>query len=142
MKKILVVEDDAKIRAALTIRLKAAGYQVQTALDGFQGLKSAVQDKSDLILSDIWMPVGLGLSLAQRLDELGLAGIPVIFITAGKEQHLRQAAKDVGAAAFFQKPYDAAVLPRTIAETLARDKAPTHADQPATSVKTGGMKSK
>ena len=125
MKKILVVEDDAKIRAALTIRLKAAGYQVQTALDGLQGLKSALEDKPDLILSDIWMPVGLGLSLAQRLDELGLAGIPVIFITAGKEPQLRLAAQDVGAAAFFQKPYDAEELLRTIAETLARGEAPS-----------------
>jgi DNA-binding response OmpR family regulator len=42
MKKILVVEDDAKIRAALTIRLKAAGYLVQIAPDGFEGLKSAL----------------------------------------------------------------------------------------------------
>jgi DNA-binding response OmpR family regulator len=139
MKKILVVEDDAKIRAALTIRLKAAGYQVQTALDGLEGLKSALEDKPDLILSDIWMPVGLGLSLAQRLDELGLAGIPVIFITAGKEQQLRQAAQDVGAVAFFQKPYDAEDLLRTIAETLARGEAPTRADQSATSRKAGGM---
>ena len=139
MKRILVVEDDPKIRAALTIRLQAAGYGVQVALDGFEGLKTAVQERPDLILSDIWMPVGLGLSLAQRLDELGLAGIPIIFITAGKEQHLRQAAQDVGAVALFQKPYDSEELLRTIAQTLARDEARPSAKQPASTDQAGGL---
>ena len=99
-KKILVVEDDKKIVRALAIRLKAAGYEVLTAPDGFEGLKLAVSFQPDLIISDIWMPVGLGLSIAQRLQELA-PGLPVIFITSGREQGLEETAKQLGAVAFF-----------------------------------------
>ena len=88
MKKILVVEDDAKIAAALAIRLEAAGYSVSTAPDGVAGLKLAVEQKPDLLLMDIWMPVGLGFSVAQRMQGLGLKGIPIIFITASRARGL------------------------------------------------------
>ena len=72
MKKILIVEDDTKIAAALSIRLEAAGYAALTAPDGLAGLKLALENKPDLILMDIWMPVGIGFSVAQRLHSLGL----------------------------------------------------------------------
>ena len=93
-------KDDMKIAAALAIRLTAAGYEVLTAPDGFEGLKLAVSFQPDLIISDIWMPVGLGLSIAQRLQELA-PGLPVIFITSGREQGLEETAKQLGAVAFF-----------------------------------------
>jgi response regulator RpfG family c-di-GMP phosphodiesterase len=51
MKKILIVEDNLKIAAALSVRLKHAGYDVLTAADGLQGLKVAVVAKPDLIVS-------------------------------------------------------------------------------------------
>lgn len=119
MKRILVLEDDQPIATALAIRLKAAGYEVWTASDGFAGLKMVLHDKPDLILSDIWMPVGLGFSVAQRLQELGLAGIPIIFLTAGKEKGLRETAQRLGAAGFLEKPFDPGELLATIAHALA-----------------------
>src|SRR6266700_1636156 len=93
MKKILVLEDDARIATALAIRLEAAGYQVLTAADGLEGLKLALENRPDLILMDIWMPVGLGFSVAQRLQQMGLGGTPMIFITASKLKGLKDAAK-------------------------------------------------
>src|SRR5438093_13786843 len=105
MKKILVIEDDKKITAALAIRLETAGYAVRTASNGLEGLKLVLDERPDLILMDIWMPVGLGFSVAQRLRSLGLAGIPIIFITASKLNGLAEAAKELGAVAFFEKPY-------------------------------------
>ena len=123
MKKILVVEDDPKIVAALTIRLKAAGYDVLTAPDGFEGLKLALRSRPNLIISDIWMPVGLGFSMAGRLQEWA-PGTPVIFITAGKENGLEKAAKQLGAVAFFEKPYDAAKLLAAVANALEEAPAP------------------
>lgn len=118
MKKILVVEDDTKIAAALTIRLEAAGYSVLTAPDGLAGLKLAVEQKPDLLLMDIWMPVGLGFSVAQRLQGLGLKGIPIIFITASRARGLKKAAEALGAVAFFEKPYDPQALLTAVAEAL------------------------
>ena len=110
MKKILVVEDDAKIAAALRIRLEPAGYEVVTAGDGFSGLKMTMTHRPDLILLDIMMPVGMGFSVAERLKDLGLGEIPIIFITASKRAGLRRTAHQLGAAGFFEKPYDAEEL--------------------------------
>jgi DNA-binding response OmpR family regulator len=123
MKKILVVEDDAKIVAALTIRLTAAGYEVLTAPDGFEGLNMAISFRPDLIISDIWMPVGIGFSMAGRLQE-SAPGIPVIFITAGREPGLEKAAKELGAVAFFEKPYDPAKLLAAVTNALDKEHAP------------------
>jgi two-component system alkaline phosphatase synthesis response regulator PhoP len=107
MKKILIVEDDARIAAALRVRLEAGGYQVVTGDDGFSGLKLAMTHKPQLILLDIMMPVGMGFSVAERLKDLGCGDIPIIFMTASKRAGLRKTAQRLGAAGFFEKPYDA-----------------------------------
>src|ERR1051325_11397516 len=118
MKKILIIEDDTKIAAALSIRLEAAGYSVLTAQDGLVGLKLILDERPDLIVMDIWMPVGLGFSVAQRLKSLGLSDIPSIFITASKIKGLRQTAQKLGAFAFFEKPYDSEELLAAVAKAL------------------------
>jgi two-component system cell cycle response regulator len=121
-KQILIVEDDTRIATALAVRLNAAGYEVLTAPDGVQGLQLALNHRPDLIVMDIWMPVGLGLSVAQRLQSLGLGHIPIIVMTASKLEGLQQAAEEVGAVAFFEKPYNADELLKTIARTLKPDR--------------------
>jgi DNA-binding response OmpR family regulator len=132
MKKILVIEDDTKIAAALAIRLESAGYAVMTAPDGFSGLKRTLESRPDLILMDIWMPVGMGFSVVQRLHSLGLGGIPIIFITASKLKGLRKTAEKLGAIAFFEKPYNADELLAAIAEGLKPKPGPQTTDAPAT----------
>jgi CheY-like chemotaxis protein len=118
MKKILVVEDDTRIAAALAIRFETAGYETIMAPDGFRGLQSVLRHRPDLIVMDIWMPVGIGFSVAQRLRSLGLSGIPVIFITASKAKGLRETAAELGAAAFFEKPYDSQELLDAVSRAL------------------------
>jgi len=118
MKKIMIMEDDSRIAAALSLRLKAAGYKVLTAPDGFRGLTRSLHERPDLLLMDIWMPIGTGFSVAQRLDALGLAGIPFIFITASKLNGLKETATTLGASAFFEKPYDSTELLGAIAHAL------------------------
>ena len=114
MKKILVVEDDQCIAKALSVRLTHAGYDVGIASDGLEGLKSAIQLKPDLIISDIWMPGAVGFLLAERIKAFGLGSVPVIFITANKKKNLTRLAKEVDAAHFFEKPYDPEELLATI----------------------------
>ncbi len=121
MKKILIVEDDLKIATALGIRLTAAGYDVLRAPDGYRGLQLALREHPDLIVMDIWMPVGIGFSVAQRLKRLSKTRIPVIFITASKLKGLRETVARLGAVAFFEKPYDSKELLATIARELGTE---------------------
>jgi CheY-like chemotaxis protein len=117
-KKILIVEDDTKIAGALAARLKAAGYEVLAANDGFEGIKQAVMGKPDLIVMDIWMPVGFGFSVAERLQQLGLGNIPIIFVTASKLTGLRETAEGLGAAGYVEKPYKPKELLSAISSAL------------------------
>jgi len=117
-KTILIIEDDVKTARALAIRLEAAGYEVLTAPDGVEGVRRALDHRPDLIISDIWLPVGIGFSVAQRLQRAGLGNIPLVFITASRLPGLKQAAAKLGAAAYFEKPYDAEALLRTIVRVL------------------------
>src|SRR5947207_13869733 len=125
MNKILIVEDDKKIVAALTTRLKAAGYEVLTAVNGLEGLKLAVTSKPDLIIMDVWMPGGVGLLIAERLKALGLADVPVIFLTASHKSELWELAKQVEPAGFFEKPYDPKQLLAAIRCALAEGPSET-----------------
>ncbi|HTD86596.1 MAG TPA: response regulator transcription factor [Candidatus Binatia bacterium] len=119
-KTILIIEDDPKTAKALAVRLEAAGYDVLTAADGVQGVRLALDHRPDLIISDIWLPAGIGLSVAQRLKRAGLGNIPVVFMTASKLPGLKEAAMQLGAAAYFEKPYDPEALLRTITEIIDR----------------------
>jgi DNA-binding response OmpR family regulator len=130
MKTILVVEDDARIAAALAVRLQAAGYHVLTAADGRTGLTSAVTAKPDLIITDIWMPDPIGFLNKGRLHNLGLTGVPVIYITASKKKDLRKTAEEEGAAGFFEKPYDPQKLLAAVAEAVSKRCAAEHSPEP------------
>ena len=118
MKTILVVEDNPMIAAALTVRLRAAGYEVLTAADGHKAILSAVSRRPDLIISDIWMPKPIGFLNQDRLQKLGLEEVPVIYITACKKADLPRIAREEGAVAFFEKPFDAKALLKAVADAL------------------------
>lgn len=106
MKKILLVEDDLRVRSALAARLRSAGYAVVTAPDPAFAILLAVTSRPDLLIADIWMPVMQGFTFVRRLESVGLAKIPTIFITASHQDGLWETAMSLGAAGFFEKPYD------------------------------------
>lgn len=66
---VLIVDDEAPIRTALTDRLEAENMKVLAAHDGVEGLNTALADKPDLILLDIVMPRMDGLTMLARLRE-------------------------------------------------------------------------
>lgn len=117
MKTILIADDDRNIVAALKKRLEANGYEVLTAYDGYIALKIALEEQVDLLLLDIWMPVGVGLSVAERLRQRGL-DIPIIYMTASKAPGLSDAAMKLGAAGYIEKPYDPKLLLELIEQVL------------------------
>lgn len=118
MKKILIIEDEPLVAKALSIRLKSAGYSASIAYDAATGLMQAKKIQPDMVLLDINLPAGDGFMVAERIYEQLPILIPIIFITASKDSELLQKAKDIGAAGYFEKPYDAKELLGAIEEIL------------------------
>jgi DNA-binding response OmpR family regulator len=121
MKKILIVEDDQKIAMALTIRLKASGYNASVAPDAIMGASQARTTKPDLILLDISMPGGNGFQLARnflRMPETNRT--PVIFMTASKNPEIQEKVMELGAIGLFEKPFDTEKLINFIEDKFSR----------------------
>ena len=119
MKTVLLVEDDRKLTLAVGVRLKAMGYEVVTAMDAISAVGQARKCKPDVVLLDINLPGGDGFLVAQRLQGLmQTSATPIIFITASKQPGLKQRAKEMGAAAFLEKPFDATQLADAIEMSL------------------------
>jgi DNA-binding response OmpR family regulator len=125
--KILIVEDDRKIALALSTRLQAAGQDVLLAYDTLTGMESAVKNRPDLILLDIYFPDGIGFVVAEKIRNLVPKFIPIIFITASQKPGLREQAKALGAAGFLEKPFEADELMTTIQNALKPPGAPSGA---------------
>jgi DNA-binding response OmpR family regulator len=122
MPGILIIEDDRNIAKALEIRLKGLGAAITVAYEGLTGLKLALTQNPEVIIMDIWMPIGLGFSVAQRLAALGRKA-SIIFITASKLQGLRSEAEKLGASAYFEKPYDPEKLLCAVKEGLGMEQS-------------------
>jgi DNA-binding response OmpR family regulator len=127
MKKILIVEDDEKLALALGTRLKATGYQVFVAHDALMGVTAASKQGPDLIILDIGMPLGGGFSVAERLQNMiHTAGIPIIFLTAYKQPGLKERARELGALAYFEKPYEPQELMSAVQQALTKPFSESH----------------
>jgi DNA-binding response OmpR family regulator len=121
MPKILVVEDDKKLALALSLRLRAKSYDVKLAYDAVGGVMVASKEKPDLVVLDISMPAGSGFTVAERMQNLAAtAGTPIIFLTASNDPAHRQRARELGAAAFLEKPYEIEELLEAIKRALTR----------------------
>jgi len=106
-KKILVADDDRDLVLALTIRLRAAGYDVVGAYDGEEAYQKALENKPDLIILDVRMPSGGGFTAIDKMKHsLTTRAIPVIFLTAFDDEEKREQMRALGAVAYFRKPFD------------------------------------
>lgn len=106
--KILQIDDEPGISAALNVRLKAAGFEVVTASDGPAGLEAARTHLPAAILLDIRMPGMDGFEVCRRLkSDPALEDIPVIFLSADMSDTARAAAEEAGGSVYLSKPYEA-----------------------------------
>jgi len=111
-KKILVVDDEIELIEAMESALKAEKYEVITALDGTEGLKRAQNEKPDLIVLDIQMPVMSGDEMAQSLkDNKETKDIPIIFLSQlrTKEEEKKEG-PEVGGRIVLAKPFETKTL--------------------------------
>lgn len=120
MKKILLVEDDQSISLAIGMSLKAMGYELFTAADAATAVAQARKANPDVAILDINLPGGDGFVVAERLQQLvQTSSVPIIFITASKQEGLRERAKQLGAVHFIEKPFGVTQLADAIETAFA-----------------------
>lgn len=117
-RKVLIVEDDEKIALALSLRLRSAGYDTCTAPDAVSGVHSALSLSPDLVLLDISLPAGSGFTVAEQVRRSASAKTPIIFLTASKQPGFRERALELGAAGYFEKPYEPEALMTAVHQHL------------------------
>jgi CheY-like chemotaxis protein len=119
-RKVLQIDDDLDVSAALRVRLRAAGYELVSAHDGRSGLTAAAEHRPDAILLDIRMPEMDGFEVCRRLkDTSELAGIPVLFLSGNAGDEDRRTAGQLGAAGFLSKPYEPHEVIEAIEEAIS-----------------------
>ncbi|AFY37537.1 response regulator receiver modulated diguanylate cyclase/phosphodiesterase [[Leptolyngbya] sp. PCC 7376] len=124
MVKILVVEDDAKIRKNMARLLKLEDHDVLVAENGLEGLDKALSERPDLILCDILMPELDGHEMLQRLKEKAPNYFaPFIFVTAkGSKEDIRQG-MTLGADDYLTKPFTRIELLDAVSSRLEKQNA-------------------
>ena len=108
MSVILIIDDDEKFRNMLRQMLERAGYKVDEAADGNEGLRLIKEKQIDLVDVDIIMPEKEGLETIKELRQ-NFPNLKIIAISGGgrmKPESLLQAAKTMGAHHTFTKPID------------------------------------
>lgn len=114
-----MVEDEPALQKVLAMRLGMEGFEVETASDGQEALEKIRRSAPDLVLTDLMMPVMDGTELTRTIkSDPELRGIPVMILTALKEQRERDNLMSVGADGFAAKPYNSAELTARIRELL------------------------
>ncbi len=105
--KLLLVDDEPGMRAAVQAYLEDEGFDVTTAVDGEDGWQKAKQMIPDLVISDVMMPRCDGYGLLKRLrEDERLGGTPVIFLTAKGMTVDRTQGYQAGVDDYIPKPFD------------------------------------
>ncbi len=100
MRNVLAVDDQEEILVLLARMLKMAGYEVVTAMNGQEALERVAEQKPDLIVTDLMMPVMSGKDLLERLkQDPETAKIPVIVLSAFADGDIQ------GADVIMRKPF-------------------------------------
>jgi DNA-binding response OmpR family regulator len=114
MRRVLIVEDDATIREALALNLRAEGYAVSVASDGEAGLAAARSERPDLVVLDVMLPELDGLSVCRILRRE--SRVPIILLTARGTEMDKIIGLETGADDYIVKPF-------SLGEFLARARA-------------------
>ncbi|MGC1310570.1 MAG: response regulator transcription factor [Phormidesmis sp.] len=121
MQKILIVDDDSTLRAALTRYLKDRGFAVRSAASGVEGFDSFLREPPDLIVSDVVMPEMDGYELCGKVRETDIGQIvPFIFLSGRCDLEDRIQGHSIGADDYLVKPFHPRELIAKIEAQLAR----------------------
>lgn len=130
-KKILVVDDEEKIREMVKNYLEKEGYEVIQAADGTEALESINRDRPSLIVLDWMLPGMSGLEICRHVREK--SNIPIIMLTAKTEEVDKLLGLELGADDYITKPF-------SLRELAARIKVVLRRAEPGESSNTGVVK--
>jgi len=129
-KRILVVEDEPSIAEIVGLYIKRAGYQVQIAVDGKQAMTILEKQIPDLVILDLMLPEVDGLSLTRWLRDR--SDVPIIMVTARREEIDRIAGLEMGADDYVVKPFSPQELVsrvRAVLRRLGREQSEAESDR-------------
>jgi len=105
-RSVLIVDDDPALTVGVAVRLEASGYEVLAANDVASGVTKARYEGPDVILLDLGLPGGGGIAVLEQLKgDPATRDIPIIVMSA-RHRSEGEAAIEVGAEVFLQKPVE------------------------------------
>ena len=105
-KKVLIIDDSASIRKVVSLTLKGAGYEVEEAVDGQDGIAKISAAKYSLIICDGNMPNMDGLTFLRTMRQNESAKFtPVIMLTTESQEEKKWEGQEAGARAWIVKPF-------------------------------------
>lgn len=104
-KRLLIVDDDKQIRELLCFDIQSSGYIVDSACDGQEGLKKALDNNYDLILLDVMMPKMNGYDVCKNI-RIAKPDIPILMLTAKGTIEDKTDGFNVGADDYLSKPFE------------------------------------
>lgn len=117
-KKILVVDDEEKIRKMICDYLDAVGFDTIPAKDGVDAISKSISEQPDLIIMDIMMPGIDGVDSTRRIRER--SSVPIIMVTAKAEEGDKLLGLEMGADDYIVKPFSLKELGARIRALLRR----------------------
>ena len=119
MKTILLVDDEADVRAVLKMRLERAGYRVLEAQTGLQALEMTYSANPDLVVLDYTLPLMSGLEVLKMFRQTpATADLPVLLVSGVDDALMEQCIDDLKVFASFAKPFSPALVVKKIEEAL------------------------
>jgi len=120
--KILLVDDDPRLRDLVRLALERAGFAVVAAADGRAALTHAAREAPDLVILDIGLPEMDGLETCRRLR--ALSEVPILFLTARDDEIDRVLGFEMGADDYVTKPFSPRELVARVKAILRRSAGP------------------
>ena len=118
-KKILVIDDDDKIRKMLTFLFLAKGFKVDSAENGLEALKVAEDLVPDVVIVDLMMPVMDGFEFCKRIREkASFRSVPLIVLSALTASEYREKIGPLDVYACIEKPFRSADIVKKAEEAL------------------------
>jgi two-component system chemotaxis sensor kinase CheA len=118
---VLLIDDETPWIEAISVVLRGEPYTVLTAKSGDEALEKLHREQPDLILSDVRMPAMSGFDLYEKVREIPkMKSVPFVFMSSLDDYDARRVAKELGANAYIEKPFDSKEVKNVVHDLLSQ----------------------